>query len=85
MKRAASALNRPAIVHIYEIDEAVPLSAQGHARGERLLYIAMEHIDGQTLREQLQRPVDLKSALEWFVQLETPYAKRTSPEFSIAI
>ena len=45
--RTASSLNHPNIVHIYEIGEAVTASGPVH-------YIAMEYIEGQTLRARLK-------------------------------
>ncbi len=51
--RAASALNHPAIVTIYDIDEH-----------EGTTYIAMELVEGVTLRERLQSgPVETKEAV----------------------
>jgi len=51
--RAASALNHPAIVTIYDIDEH-----------EGTVFIAMELVDGVTLRQRLaDAPVDTKEAL----------------------
>ena len=53
--RAASALNHPSLVHIYAIGET----------GSGLRYIAMEHVDGRTLRQVLRDgPLSLRRALE---------------------
>ena len=46
--RTASALNHPHIVNIYEIGEAETPAGPTY-------YIAMELVEGQTLRERLQR------------------------------
>jgi serine/threonine protein kinase/Flp pilus assembly protein TadD len=52
--RAASALNHPNIVTIYEVGRV-----DGH------YFIAAEYVEGKTLRERLKRePMDFKSALE---------------------
>jgi serine/threonine-protein kinase len=45
---AAASLNHPNIAHIYEIGEA-----QAGAEAEGCHFIAMEYIDGQTLRERI--------------------------------
>jgi eukaryotic-like serine/threonine-protein kinase len=50
--RAAAALNHPAIAHIYEI---------GEADGSH--FIAMEYVDGETLREKIHRHKDPLSKL----------------------
>ena len=56
--RAASALNHPHLISIYEIGT------------EPVHYIAMELVDGQNLRRVLQggRP-DLKRAIDWLLQV----------------
>src|SRR5262250_2734884 len=47
---AAAALNHPNIAHIYEIGSS-PTVRQGSSMPDETHFIAMEFIDGQTLRE----------------------------------
>src|SRR5437879_8977376 len=57
--KAASALNHPNIITIYEIDE----TDSGH-------FIATEYIDGETLREHMRNtPVKLGEVLDVAVQI----------------
>ena len=63
--KAAAALNHPNIAHIYEIDEV-----DGHH------FIAMEYIDGVTLREKiLSGSSDLKELLRYLRQAAEALAK----------
>jgi eukaryotic-like serine/threonine-protein kinase len=57
--RASSAISHPNVAHIYEI---------GDAEGRR--YIAMEYVQGRTLRQALQRgPLDVCEALDIATQI----------------
>nr|MBA2525885.1 serine/threonine protein kinase [Pyrinomonadaceae bacterium] len=63
--RAAAALNHPNIAHIYEIGEA-----------ENTNFIAMEFIEGETLREAIHRDkVDLRTLLKYLAQVADGLAK----------
>jgi Tol biopolymer transport system component len=62
--RTASALNHPHLVSIYDIGEAQPA---GMTRP--IHFIAMELVDGETLRDQIDRPQrDLRKMLEYAMQ-----------------
>jgi serine/threonine protein kinase len=57
--RAASALNHPHILTIYEV---------GEDGGKP--YIAMEYVEGETLRQRIKsRPLDLKGTLDILIQI----------------
>lgn len=65
--KAASALNHPHIVHIYEA---------GHVEHPLNLYfIAMELIDGDTLRKSIREKADLRKLLEPLAQIADALAK----------
>ncbi|PYS31112.1 MAG: serine/threonine protein kinase, partial [Acidobacteria bacterium] len=61
--KAASALNHPNIITIYEIDE----TASSH-------FIATEFIEGETLREREQKPLELSESLDIATQLASALA-----------
>jgi eukaryotic-like serine/threonine-protein kinase len=66
--RAASALNHPHLIAIYDIGESAP-KRNGVAQGPPVLYIAMELVAGETLRKAIERRIDLKRALEYLLQV----------------
>nr|ART40510.1 L753 [uncultured bacterium] len=53
--KAAAALNHPNIAHIYEIGESTSASegSSPTVKEDRVQFIAMEFVDGQTLREKI--------------------------------
>jgi len=66
--RAASALNHPNIVHIYDVGEAAA-EAGGH-------YVVMEHVEGETLRRRLAPgPLPMAELLDLGAQLSDGLAK----------
>ena len=67
--RAASALNHPHLIAIYDIGESAP-KRNGVALGSPVLYIAMELVAGETLRKAIEsRRLDVKRALEYLIQV----------------
>src|SRR5882724_3689153 len=63
--KAAAALNHPHIAHIYEIGQDRETS-----------FIAMEFVDGETLREKIHKQeTDLKRLLAWLTQVAEGLAK----------
>src|SRR6266446_3832978 len=68
--KAASALNHPNIITIYEIDESV-----GGTAGERVHFIASEFIDGETLRQRMRKePMKLGEVLDVAAQIASALA-----------
>ena len=69
--RAASSLNHPNIVVIYEIGDA-PLPGRAHP----LRYLAMELLEGKSLSSLLTgEPIPLRRALDWASQLADGLAR----------
>src|SRR5512136_2182289 len=63
--KAASALNHPHIVHIYDIDQS-----------DGTDFIAMEYVEGQTLDQRIgHRGMRLNDALKYAVQITDALAK----------
>jgi eukaryotic-like serine/threonine-protein kinase len=66
--RTASSLNHPHLVAIYEIGKGVP-AGTGFTGTDAVHFIAMELVDGETLRHLIERqPRDLRRTLEYCVQ-----------------
>jgi Tol biopolymer transport system component len=67
--RAASALNHPHLIAIYDIGESSP-KRKGAPVGPPVLYIAMELVSGQTLRACLDgNPLGLERTIEFLAQV----------------
>jgi eukaryotic-like serine/threonine-protein kinase len=74
--KAASALNHPHIITIYEIGEA-QLDVDGSQSSAH--YIAMEYVSGTTLHLKIHREnLELKKMLEYFAQVADGLAKAHS-------
>src|SRR5436190_6022042 len=72
---AAAALNHPNIAHIYEIG-ASPTVGEGSSRGDETHFIAMEFIEGETLREKIYRDrAPLAKLLKYLSQVAEGLAK----------
>lgn len=67
--RAASSLNHPGIVQVYDIGSVSP------ENGDTIHYIAMELIEGVTLRDRFRAPGDLRERLALLVQVATAVGK----------
>ena len=69
--RAASALNQPHVIAIYEIREATPMRAGVPIPGlPAMHYLAMELVTGDTLRTLIDtRRLDARRTLDLFVQV----------------
>ena len=73
--RAASALSHPHIVTIHEVGHAKPSSNvqpigdRASRRGSEVHYIAMEFIEGRTLRETLAAALPLRRSIEILAQV----------------
>jgi serine/threonine protein kinase/Tol biopolymer transport system component len=67
--RAASALNHPHLISIYDIGESAP-KRNGAPVGPPVLYIAMELVAGETLRSSIEgHRLDLGRAIEFLAQV----------------
>ena len=67
--RAASALNHPHLIAIYDIGESSP-KRNGSPVGPPVLYIAMELVSGETLRASIEaNRLDLERTLEFLAQV----------------
>src|SRR5262249_18872699 len=65
--RAASSLNHPNILTIYEVGQAAPEDGAAH-------FIAAEFVAGETLRARITREPRLGEALEWAIQIAAALA-----------
>ncbi|HEY5611251.1 MAG TPA: serine/threonine-protein kinase, partial [Thermoanaerobaculia bacterium] len=73
--RSASSLSHPNIVTIHEIGQAEVNSDDGEETTSSVYYIAMELIEGETLRKKFQQEILLKTLLGYLVQASEGLAK----------
>ena len=67
--QSASALNHPNICTIYDIDSGVLTNGE-EASGESVHFIAMEYLDGVTLKHRIEgKPLDLADMLDLGIQV----------------
>ncbi|MFN2511839.1 MAG: protein kinase [Pyrinomonadaceae bacterium] len=80
--KAAAALNHPNIAHIYEIGRSPTVRKGSNATsgtGDEIHFIAMEYIEGHTLREKIHREkAKLLKLLKYLVQVAEGLAKAHS-------
>jgi Tol biopolymer transport system component/predicted Ser/Thr protein kinase len=72
--KAASALNHPAIVTIYEVATAHIVTGS-ESGADAIQYIAMEYVDGPSLREYFDEEIALPKMLDVIVQVAEGMAK----------
>src|SRR6266496_4866759 len=74
--KAAAALNHPYIAHVYEIGESGTNEGSGETPSQVVHSIAMEFVDGETLRELIyQRQIELAKLLTYLQQAAEGLAK----------
>jgi len=77
--RSASSLSHPNIVHVYDIGEAVPVEEGGEPEGAGAApvhFIAMELVEGRTLRQLLEdRSIEPRTLLSHLAQAAEGLAK----------
>jgi serine/threonine protein kinase len=65
--KAAASISHPNVCHVYQVDEAVPLTEDGRpveGQTEKRLFIAMEYIAGETLQDYVKKgPLRLQEAV----------------------
>src|SRR6266496_3672895 len=74
--KAAAALNHPYIAHVYEIGESGTNEGSGETPSQVVHFIAMEFVDGETLRELIyKRQIELAKLLTYLQQAAEGLAK----------